>query len=61
MHCISVMEKEVLSKRRKALMVFGTAHLFQKGSTAVAGTVQGRLTDAHVEERARWFRQPKKE
>jgi len=31
----SVMEKEVLSKHRKALMLFGTAHLFHEGSTAV--------------------------
>ncbi|MBZ5537680.1 MAG: hypothetical protein LAO31_17120 [Acidobacteriia bacterium] len=31
----SVMEKEVLSKRRKALMLFGTAHLFHVGNTAV--------------------------
>jgi hypothetical protein len=31
----SVMKKEVLSKRRKALMLFGTAHLFHVGSTAV--------------------------
>jgi hypothetical protein len=29
------MEKEVLSKHRKALMLFGTAHLFHVGSTAV--------------------------
>lgn len=31
----SVMEKEVLSKHRKALMLFGTAHLFHAESTAV--------------------------
>jgi len=31
----SVMEKEVLSKHRKALMLFGTAHLFHVGNTAV--------------------------
>jgi hypothetical protein len=31
----SVMEKEVLSKHRKALMLFGTAHLFHVGDTAV--------------------------
>jgi len=31
----SVMEKEVLSKRRKALMLFGSAHLFHVGDTAV--------------------------
>jgi hypothetical protein len=31
----AVMEKEVLSKHRKALMLFGTAHLFHVGSTAV--------------------------
>jgi hypothetical protein len=31
----SVMKKEVLSKHRKALMLFGTAHLFHVGSTAV--------------------------
>jgi hypothetical protein len=31
----SVMEKEVLSKHRKALMLFGTGHLFHVGSTAV--------------------------
>ncbi len=31
----SVMEKEVLSQHRKALMLFGTAHLFHVGSTAV--------------------------
>jgi hypothetical protein len=31
----SVMEKEVLSKHRKALMLFGSAHLFHVGSTAV--------------------------
>jgi hypothetical protein len=31
----SVMEKEVLSKHRKALMLFGTAHLFHVESTAV--------------------------
>ncbi|HET9409652.1 MAG TPA: hypothetical protein VFO39_20595 [Candidatus Sulfotelmatobacter sp.] len=32
----SVMEKEVLAKHRKALMLFGTAHLFHVGDTAVA-------------------------
>jgi hypothetical protein len=32
----SVMEKEVLSKHRKALMLFGTGHLFHHGRTAVA-------------------------
>jgi hypothetical protein len=32
----SVMEKEVLSKHRKALMLFGTAHLFHEENTAVA-------------------------
>jgi len=31
----AVMEKEVLSKHRKALMLFGTAHLFHAESTAV--------------------------
>jgi hypothetical protein len=31
----SVMEKEVLAKHRKALMLFGTAHLFHVGDTAV--------------------------
>jgi len=31
----SVMEKEVLSKHRKALMLFGTAHLFHEENTAV--------------------------
>jgi hypothetical protein len=31
----SVMEKDVLSKHRRALMLFGTAHLFHMGSTAV--------------------------
>jgi hypothetical protein len=31
----SVMEKEVLAKHRKALMLFGTAHLFHAESTAV--------------------------
>lgn len=31
----SVMEKEVFSKNRKALMLFGTAHLFHVGNTAV--------------------------
>ncbi|GAC1658824.1 MAG: hypothetical protein NVS9B15_20810 [Acidobacteriaceae bacterium] len=31
----SVMEKEVLSKHRKALMLFGTAHLLHQGNTAV--------------------------
>ncbi len=31
----SVMKKEVLSKHRKALMLFGTAHLFHVGTTAV--------------------------
>ncbi|MGC1781347.1 MAG: hypothetical protein WA708_02395 [Acidobacteriaceae bacterium] len=31
----AVMEKEVLSKHRKALMLFGTAHLFHVGNTAV--------------------------
>lgn len=31
----SVMEKEVLSKHRRALMLFGTAHLFHAGITAV--------------------------
>ena len=31
----SVMEKEVLAKRRKALMLFGTAHLFHADDTAV--------------------------
>jgi hypothetical protein len=31
----SVMEKEVLSKRRRALMLFGTAHLFHQEGTAV--------------------------
>ena len=31
----SVMKKEVLPKHRKALMLFGTAHLFHVGSTAV--------------------------
>jgi hypothetical protein len=30
----SVMEKEVLSKHRKALMLFGTFHLFHRGNTA---------------------------
>jgi hypothetical protein len=29
----SVMEKEVLSKHRKALMLFGTFHLFHRGNT----------------------------
>lgn len=29
----SVMEKEVLSRHRKALMLFGTFHLFHRGST----------------------------
>ena len=32
----SVMEKEVLSKHRKALMLFGTFHLFHSGDDAVA-------------------------
>jgi hypothetical protein len=31
----SVMEKEVLSKHRKALMLFGTTHLFHEENTAV--------------------------
>lgn len=31
----AVMEKEVLSKHRHALMLFGTAHLFHGGGTAV--------------------------
>jgi hypothetical protein len=31
----AVMEKEVLSKHSKALMLFGTAHLFHAGDTAV--------------------------
>jgi len=31
----SMMEKEVLSKHRKALMLFGTAHLFHEEHTAV--------------------------
>lgn len=31
----AVMEKEVLAKHRKALMLFGTAHLFHVGDTAV--------------------------
>ncbi len=31
----AVMKKEVLSKHRKALMLFGTAHLFHVGTTAV--------------------------
>jgi hypothetical protein len=31
----SVMEKEVLSKNHKALMLFGTAHLFHEENTAV--------------------------
>jgi len=31
----SVMEKEVLSKHRKALMLFGTAHLYHQAGTAV--------------------------
>ncbi|MGC2163910.1 MAG: hypothetical protein WA634_18555 [Silvibacterium sp.] len=31
----AVMEKEVLSKHRKALMLFGTAHLFHEEGTAV--------------------------
>jgi len=31
----AVMEKEVLAKHRKALMLFGTAHLFHAESTAV--------------------------
>jgi hypothetical protein len=31
----SVMEKEVLSKHHKALMLFGTAHLFHEENTAV--------------------------
>lgn len=31
----SAMEKEVLSKHRKALMLFGTAHLFHVGNTGV--------------------------
>ena len=31
----SVMENEVLSKHRKALMLFGTAHLYHVGNTAV--------------------------
>ncbi len=31
----SVMKKEVLAKHRTALMLFGTAHLFHVGSTAV--------------------------
>jgi len=31
----SVMEKEVLSKHRRALMLFGTAHLFHQEGTAV--------------------------
>jgi hypothetical protein len=31
----SVMEKEVFSKHRKALMLFGTAHLFHQENTAV--------------------------
>jgi hypothetical protein len=31
----SVMQKEVLAKHRKALMLFGTAHLFHAESTAV--------------------------
>jgi hypothetical protein len=31
----SIVEKEVLSKHRKALMLFGTAHLFHEESTAV--------------------------
>ena len=35
-HIASVMEKEVLAKHRKALMLFGTAHLFHVGDTAVA-------------------------
>ena len=33
----SVMEKEVLSKHRKALMLFGTFHLFHSNNTAPAG------------------------
>jgi hypothetical protein len=33
----SVMQKEVLSKRRKALMLFGTFHLFHSNSTAPRG------------------------
>jgi hypothetical protein len=32
----AVMEKEVLAKHRKALMLFGTAHLFHVGDSAVA-------------------------
>jgi hypothetical protein len=32
----AVMEKEVLSKHRKALMLFGTAHLYHVGNTAVS-------------------------
>jgi hypothetical protein len=31
----SLMESEVLSKRRKTLMLFGAAHLFHGGSMAV--------------------------
>lgn len=31
----AIMEKEVLSKHRKALMLFGTAHLFHQDNTAV--------------------------
>jgi hypothetical protein len=35
-HIASVMEKEVLSKHRKALMLFGTAHLMHGGGLAVS-------------------------
>ena len=33
----AVMEKEVLSKHRKALMLFGTFHFFHDNETAPAG------------------------
>jgi hypothetical protein len=35
-HIAAVMQSEVLAKHRKALMLFGTAHLFHVGDTAVA-------------------------
>jgi len=36
----SVMEKEVLSKHRKALMLFGTFHLLHSGNTAFPSAVE---------------------
>jgi hypothetical protein len=40
----SVMEKEVLSKHRKALMLFGEFHLFHENKTATTGTGIGGAT-----------------